>query len=64
MRLPFVPPYHKIQVDLLLFSNFEDLDPEQPTVDHDVSTRVFPGYLWIKCHLDSSADRSPVDLKK
>jgi hypothetical protein len=56
VRLPFVPPYHKIQVDLLLFSNFEDLDPEQPTVDHDVSTRVFPGYLWIKCHSDLSAD--------
>ena len=37
VRLPFIPPYHKIQVDLLLFSNFEDTDPEQLTVDHDVS---------------------------
>ena len=36
-RLPFIPPYHKIQVDLLLFSNFEDTDPEQLAVDHDVS---------------------------
>ena len=37
VRLPFIPPYHKVQVDLLLFSNFEDTDPEQLTVDHDVS---------------------------
>ncbi len=37
VRLPFIPPYHKIQVDLLLFSNFEGTDSEQTTVDHDVS---------------------------
>ena len=37
VRLPLIPIYHKIQVDLLLLSNFEDTDPEQLTVDHDVS---------------------------
>ena len=37
VKLPLIPPYHKIQVDLLLFSNFEDTDSEQLTVDHDVS---------------------------
>ena len=38
VRLPLIPPYHKIQVDLLpVFSNFEDTHPEQLTVDHDVS---------------------------
>ena len=62
MRLPFVPPYNKIQIDLLLFSNFEDTDADQPTadqptadqptvdqpttVDHDVSVCVFLGYSW------------------
>ena len=34
VRLPLIPIYHKIQVDLLLLSN---TDPEQLTVDHDVS---------------------------
>lgn len=36
VRLPSIPPYHKIQVDLLLFSNFENTNPEKVTVDQDV----------------------------
>ena len=37
VKLPLIPIYHMIQVDLLLFSNFEDTDPEQLNIDHDVS---------------------------
>ncbi|XP_046849387.1 trafficking protein particle complex subunit 10-like [Xenia sp. Carnegie-2017] len=36
ITLPFIPAYHKTCVDLLLFSNFEETDPEQPLLDHDV----------------------------
>ncbi|XP_028409754.1 trafficking protein particle complex subunit 10-like [Dendronephthya gigantea] len=35
VKLPLIPPYHKIQIDLLLYSQFDDADVEQLTVDHD-----------------------------
>ena len=35
--LPGIPSYHKIQVDLVVFSKFENTGEKQLTVEHDVS---------------------------
>lgn len=35
--LPTIPSYHKMQLDLCAFSEFENADHRELTVEHDVS---------------------------